>query len=394
VFKDNLIIYYKMENDNETLNFDSLNLNENLLKGIYLHGFTQPSKIQIKGIGSINSGRDCILQSQSGTGKTATYLLGVLNRLVPEDKFCQGLIITPTRELATQVMEVALNLSKYTEYKFAKCTGGSDVMQNITDLKTSNVVIGTVGRIFHMITERKINVHKLKFIVLDEADELLSDDISDKLQNIFDKAPAGIQVVLISATMSVNVFNASKKLMHDPIKVLLKNNEVIVDLISQFYLDVESEELKFDTLMDLYNLVSTSQAIIFCNTIRKVEWLEQNLKQNNFTITVIHSNMTQQERDNTVKDFRDGKTRLLLTTDLLSRGIDIPQVNMVINYDLPPNKETYVHRIGRCGRFDKKGVAITMVKMTDPNDVKTFNKMKHFYKMDIREMPDSIEKYL
>jgi translation initiation factor 4A len=383
-----------MENDNETLNFDSLNLNENLLKGIYLHGFTQPSKIQIKGIGSINSGRDCILQSQSGTGKTATYLLGVLNRLVPEDKFCQGLIITPTRELATQVMEVALNLSKYTEYKFAKCTGGSDVMQNITDLKTSNVVIGTVGRIFHMITERKINVHKLKFIVLDEADELLSDDISDKLQNIFDKAPAGIQVVLISATMSVNVFNASKKLMHDPIKVLLKNNEVIVDLISQFYLDVESEELKFDTLMDLYNLVSTSQAIIFCNTIRKVEWLEQNLKQNNFTITVIHSNMTQQERDNTVKDFRDGKTRLLLTTDLLSRGIDIPQVNMVINYDLPPNKETYVHRIGRCGRFDKKGVAITMVKMTDPNDVKTFNKMKHFYKMDIREMPDSIEKYL
>ena len=383
-----------MENDNETLNFDSLNLNENLLKGIYLHGFTQPSKIQIKGIGSINSGRDCILQSQSGTGKTATYLLGVLNRLVPEDKFCQGLIITPTRELATQVMEVALNLSKYTEYKFAKCTGGSDVMQNITDLKTSNVVIGTVGRIYHMISERKINVHKLKFIVLDEADELLSDDISDKLQNIFDKAPAGIQVVLISATMSVNVFNASKKLMHDPIKVLLKNNEVIVDLISQFYLDVESEELKFDTLMDLYNLVSTSQAIIFCNTIRKVEWLEQNLKQNNFTITVIHSNMTQQERDNTVKDFRDGKTRLLLTTDLLSRGIDIPQVNMVINYDLPPNKETYVHRIGRCGRFDKKGVAITMVKMTDPNDVKTFNKMKHFYKMDIREMPDSIEKYL
>jgi superfamily II DNA/RNA helicase len=194
--------------------------------------------------------------------------------------------------------------------------------------------------------------------------------------------------------MSLNVFNASKKFTHEPIKILLKNNEVIVDLISQFYLDVETEELKFDTLLDLYNLVSTSQAIIFCNTIRKVEWLEQNLKQNNFPITVIHSNMNQTERDNVVKDFRDGKTRLLLTTDLLSRGIDIPQVNMVINYDLPMNKETYVHRIGRCGRFDKKGVAITMVKMTDQSDVKTFNRMKHFYKMDIKEMPDSIEKYL
>ena len=380
--------------ETETTNFDSLNLSENLLKGIYLHGFTQPSKIQIKGISSINTGRDCILQSQSGTGKTATYLLGVLNRLDSSDNSCQGLIITPTRELASQVYDVATDLSKYTDYKFAKCMGGTDMNQLKTDLKTASIVIGTVGRIFHMILEKRINVHKLKFVVLDEADELLADGVCDKLQNIFDKCPAGIQVVLISATMSMNVFNASKKLMHDPIKVLLKNNEVIVDLISQFYLDVESEELKFETLMDLYNLVSTSQAIIFCNTIRKVEWLEENLKKHNFPITTIHSNMTQQERDIVVKDFRDGKTRLLLTTDLLSRGIDIPQVNLVVNYDLPPNKETYVHRIGRCGRFDKKGVAITMVKMTDPMDVKTFNKMKHFYKMDIKEMPESIEKFL
>jgi superfamily II DNA/RNA helicase len=382
--------------DNEDLQpttFDSLNLNENLLKGVYLHGFTQPSKIQIKGISSINTGRDCILQSQSGTGKTATYLLGVLNRLDSE-KGCQGIIITPTRELATQVYDVAANLSKYTDYKIVKCMGGTDIQQNKQELREATIIIGTLGRIHHMINEKKINVHKLKFIVIDEADELLADGICDKLQALFDKAPAGIQVVLISATMSINVFNASKKFMHEPIKVLLKNSEVIVDLISQFYLDVETEELKFDTLMDLYNLVSTSQAIIFCNTIRKVEWLEQNLKQNNFPITTIHSNMTQAERDNVVKDFRDGKTRLLLTTDLLSRGIDIPQVNMVINYDLPPNKETYVHRIGRCGRFDKKGVAISMVKMLDPTDVKTFNKMKHFYKMDIREMPESIEKYL
>ncbi len=380
--------------ETETENFDNLNLNQNLLKGVYLHGFTQPSKIQIKGISSINTGKDCILQSQSGTGKTATYLLGILNRLEPTEKSCQGIIITPTRELATQVFDVATDLAKYTEYKISKCTGGTDINLNRNELKSASVVIGTIGRIFHMINEKKINIHKLQFIVLDEADEILSDGISDKLQEIFDKAPNGIQVILISATMSINVFNASKKFMHEPIKVLLKNNEVIVDLISQFYLDVETEELKFDTLLDLYNLVSTSQAIIFCNTIRKVEWLEQNLKQNNFPITVIHSNMTQVERDNVVKDFRDGKTRLLLTTDLLSRGIDIPQVNMVINYDLPPNKETYVHRIGRCGRFDKKGVAITMVKMTDPTDVKTFNKMKVFYKMDIKEMPESIEKFL
>lgn len=377
-----------------TKNFESLNLKENLLKGVYLHGFTQPSKIQIKGINSITTGKDCILQSQSGTGKTAMYLLGVMNRLVEEETLCQGIIITPTRELATQVYDVACNLAKYTNYKIVKCIGGTDVQQNKTDLRSATLIIGTLGRINHMINDKKINVHRLKFIVFDEADELLSDGITDKLQVLFDKIPSGVQVILISATMSMEVFNASKQFMHDPIKILLKNNEVIVDLISQFYLDVETEELKFDTLLDLYNLVSTSQAIIFCNTIRKVEWLEQNLKENNFPITAIHSNMTQAERDNVVKEFRDGKTRLLLTTDLLSRGIDIPQVNMVINYDLPPNKETYVHRIGRCGRFDKTGVAITMVKMTDAMDVKTFNKMKHFYKMNIKELPDNIEKYL
>lgn len=380
--------------DSQISNFDNLKLNESLLKGVYIYGFTQPSKIQIKGINSINTGRDCILQSQSGTGKTATYLLGVLNRIEEEEKYCQGIIVAPTRELTAQIYNVATNLAKYTKLKITKCIGGTDVSQNRLELKEAHLVIGTLGRITHMITDKKINLYKLKFIVIDEADELLADGISDKLQVLFDKAPPGIQVILISATMSINVFNVSKTFMHDPIKVLLKNNEVIVDLITQFYLDVETEELKFDTLLDLYNLVSTSQAIIFCNTIRKVEWLEQNLKQNNFPITTIHSNMTQIERDNVVKDFRDGKTRLLLTTDLLSRGIDIPQVNMVINYDLPPNKETYIHRIGRCGRFDKKGVAITMVKMLDPSDVKTFNKLKHFYKMDIRELPETIEKYL
>ena len=380
--------------DIETDNFDSLNLKADLLKGVYLHGFTQPSKIQIKGIGSINTGKDCILQSQSGTGKTATYLLGVMNRLESKEKGCQGIIITPTRELAEQVYVVACNLTKYTEFKITKCIGGSDVRQNRTDLKVSSLVIGTLGRISHMIEEKQINIHKIKFVVLDEADDLLSDGISEKIHYIFDKAPCGIQIVLISATMSINVFNASKQFQYDPIKILLKNNEIIADLISQFYLDVETEELKFDTLLDLYNLVSTSQTIIFCNTIRKVEWLEEQLKKNNFTITVIHSNMTQLERDSVIKDFRDGKTRLLLTTDLLSRGIDIPQVNMVINYDLPINKETYVHRIGRCGRFDKKGVAITMVKMSDATDIKTFNKMKHYYKMDIEEMPESIGAYL
>jgi superfamily II DNA/RNA helicase len=182
--------------------------------------------------------------------------------------------------------------------------------------------------------------------------------------------------------------------MHEPVKILLKKNEIPVDLIKQFYIDTEIEELKFEVLLDLYNLVSTSQAIIFCNTIRKVEWLTKNLEDKNFSITSIHGQMTSSQRSDVVKDFRDGKTRILITTDLLARGIDIPQVNLVINYDLPPNKETYIHRIGRCGRFGKKGVAIALVKMEDQSDIKSLNRMKNFYNMNIEELPEDIEDYL
>ena len=264
------------------------------------------------------------------------------------------------------------------------------------EIKNASIIIGTIGRIYHMINDKKINLNNLKLIVLDEVDDLLSDGINDKLEYIFNNSDlTKTQTVLISATITYNVFNLSKKVItKNPIEILLKNDEIVINLISQFYLDIEIEDQKFDTLLDLYNLVSASQTIIFCNTIKKIEWLDEKLKENNFTITVIHSNMTQLERNNIVQEFREGKTRLLLTTDLLSRGIDIPQVNMVINYDLPPNKETYVHRIGRCGRFDKKGVSITMVKMEDPADMKMFNRFKHFYKLNIKELPDNIQKYL
>jgi superfamily II DNA/RNA helicase len=373
--------------------FDNLNLNEDLLKGVYLYGFTQPSKIQINGIESINTGNDCLLQSQSGTGKTATYLLGILNRI------CNiinnnGIIITPTRELSLQVHNVAINLSKFINFKISLCIGGTNINTTINDIKDASLIIGTLGRINHMITLKKINLNKIKFIILDEADEiLLSDNINNNLENIF-KEKNNYQIILISATMSINVFNFSKKYMNKPIQILLKNNEIIVDLISQFYLDVELEEKKFDTLLDLYNLVSTSQTIIFCNSIKKIEWLENNLKENNFSITVIHSNMTQDERNEIIKEFRDGNTRLLLTSDLLSRGIDIPQVNMIINYDIPNNKETYVHRIGRCGRFNKKGIAITLIKSKDFNDMKIFDRLKNFYNIDIKELPDTIDNLL
>jgi translation initiation factor 4A len=374
-------------------NFENLNLKENLIKGVYIYGFKKPSKIQVKGIQAINTGKDSIIQSQSGTGKTATYLLGILNRLDDNDK-CQGIIITPTRELALQVYKVASEICKFTDFKIELCTGGTSINKNRNNLKKTNLVIGTIGRINHMIQENRINLYNIKLIALDEADDILNDGISKELNNIFNKVPSGTQFCLISATLSNNVFELSKKIMHEPVKILLKKNEIPVDLIKQFYIDTEIEELKFEVLLDLYNLVSTSQAIIFCNTIRKVEWLTKNLEDKNFSITSIHGQMTSSQRSDVVKDFRDGKTRILITTDLLARGIDIPQVNLVINYDLPPNKETYIHRIGRCGRFGKKGVAIALVKMEDQSDIKSLNRMKNFYNMNIEELPEDIEDYL
>ena len=383
-----------METQETNCGFNDLNLKEDLLKGVYLYGFTKPSKIQINGIQNISSGKDCILQSQSGTGKTATYLLGALNRIDVNEKKCQGIIITPTHELADQVYDVGIQLSKFLDIKIVKCIGGTDVNETREQVKNAHVVIGTNGRILHMIKEKRINLYSIKFIILDEADELLADGLNDKIKSIFDKCSDGIQCCMVSATYPPHIFNISKKLMDNPVKILLKNSEVAVDLISQFYVNVEKEDLKFDTLLDLYSLVSTSQAIIFCNSVEKADWLKENLEKNNFVITCIHGKMNQKERETIVKEFRDGKTRILLTTDLLSRGIDIPLVNLVVNYDLPINKENYIHRIGRCGRFNKKGVSITMVKMEDPTDVKLFNKLKYHYKMNIQELPENIQKYL
>ena len=374
-------------------NFDNLDINKDILKGIYLYGFNKPSKIQINGIQAISTKKDCIIQSQSGTGKTATYLIGILNNIECNNK-CQAIIIAPTRELALQVFDVAFEITKYSKIKISLLIGGTNVSDNISDIQNTNIVIGTLGRLNHLILYKKLNIKNLKILAVDEADNILTDGVPSDLQKIYDIIPTECQNILISATLSSNVFTFSDKLMDDPIKILLKKTEIAVDLISQFYIDVEEEEYKLDVLLDLYNIISSTQAIIFCNTIRKVTWLTEQLTEKNFSITTIHGKMSQSDRNLVVDDFRKSKTRLLLTTDLLARGIDIPQVNLVVNYDLPINKETYIHRIGRCGRFGKKGLSITMVKMEDNNDVKLLNKMKNYYKLDINEIPENIDEYI
>jgi superfamily II DNA/RNA helicase len=373
--------------ETEYKNFDNLVKDPDILKGLYLNGFNAPSTIQVKGIEAITTCKDCIIQSQSGTGKTATYLIGIINAIQKNNG--KALILTPTRELATQVYNVTNNIIQYSKLKTSLCVGGTEITYY-----NSDIVIGTIGRIQHMITAKRLKIESITNFVIDEADNMANEKDCIELNNLIKLVPITSQKILISATLTHSVFKITDRIMKDPIKILLKNSDVSVDLISQFYIDVEVEENKFDVFIDIYNLISTTQAIIFCNTIRKVQWLEEQLKAQNFSITTIHGKMTQQERNNIVQEFRDGKTRLLLTTDLLARGIDVPQVNLVICYDMPPDKETYIHRIGRCGRFGKKGVSISFIKMADQNDTKMLNLMKNTYKININELPDNIDEFL
>ena len=374
--------------------FEDFNLNKDLLKGIYINGFVKPSEIQKKGISLILSGRDCIIQSQSGTGKTATYLISILNQINDNIKHNQCIILVPTKQLAEQVYSVAIKLSNSTKIKTCLSVGGIEIKKNINDIKESQLIIGTVGRIYHFISERIINKLTIKTLVLDEADEMLGNDFGENVKDIIIKLKNLKQICFLSATFDEEIIKFSNSIMKTPQTLLLDVCDVPVATIKQFYINVEVENYKFDVLLDLFGVLQTNQTIIFCNKIITISWLSEKLIENDFCITSIHGEMTHEERNKVVDDFRNGKTKILLTTDLLARGIDIPDVNTVINYDLPNKMETYIHRIGRCGRFNKKGISINLVKMNDQSNKILFSKIKTYYGIEIDEMPEDFEKFL
>jgi translation initiation factor 4A len=223
--------------------------------------------------------------------------------------------------------------------------------------------------------------------VLDEADEMLSRGFKEQIYDVFTTMPQNIQVILLSATMPGDVLEVTTKFMNDPIKILVKKEELTLEGIRQFYVTVEREEWKLDTLCDLYETLTITQAVIFSNTRRKVDWLTEKMRARDFTVSAMHGDMDQKERDVIMKEFRTGSSRVLITTDLLARGIDVQQVSLVINYDLPNNRENYIHRIGRGGRFGRKGVAINFV--TD-DDRRTLRDIEQFYNTQIQEMPMNV----
>lgn len=365
--------------------FDQLGLREELLRGIYGYGFEKPSIIQQKGIIPLIKGKDTIAQAQSGTGKTATFAIGVLQKVDNKMPHCQALILAPTRELAQQIQRVMLCLSEFMGIMVYTCTGGTNVNEDKKVLKAgAHVVVGTPGRVYDMINKKFLNTDHLKMFVLDEADEMLSRGFKDQINQIFQQIPPEVQVCLFSATMPSEILEITKQFMREPATILVKNEELTLDGIKQYYIAIDKDEWKFDTLVELYKNMEIAQCIIYANTKKRVDEITTRLREHNFTVSSMHAEMPQDQRDLIMKEFRTGSSRVLITTDLLSRGIDIYQVSLVINYDLPQSKEKYIHRIGRSGRFGRRGHAINFVV---PSDGKFLAEIEKFYSTQINEMP-------
>jgi translation initiation factor 4A len=368
--------------------FDDMSLKDDLLRGIYAYGFEKPSAIQRRGIMPILAGHDTIAQAQSGTGKTATFSISVLQSINLSHKATQALILAPTRELAQQIQKVVRALGDFLNVSSHACIGGTLVRDDINTLRHGvQIVVGTPGRVFDMVNRQCMILESVKLFVLDEADEMLSRGFKDQIYDIFQHLPPKVQVCLFSATMPPEILDISNRFMRDPVRILVKKDELTLEGIKQFYVAVDKEEWKFETLCDLYETLTITQAIIYCNTRRKVDWLTDKMGQRDFTVSSMHGDMTGQERELIMKEFRSGSSRVLITTDLLARGIDVQQVSLVINYDLPANRENYIHRIGRSGRFGRKGVAINFVTV---EDTRAMRELEVHYNTQIEEMPMNV----
>ena len=372
--------------------FEDLDIDDTLLRGIYSYGFEKPSNIQYKSIPIINTGKDIIAQSQSGTGKTGAFVIGILNNIDISLKKTQYIIITPTHELAKQILKVIESLSSYMEVTMAKVIGKTNINESIIELKKDpQIIVATPGRLLDMINKRHVFTDSIKTLILDEADEILSSGFMDSIYNIIKSVPKTAQICLYSATMPKEILDLTNYFMDDPAMLLVNKDELTLEGIKQFYIDLKQYNWKFDVLYDIYETINITQSIIYVNSKTVLNNLYDRLSRDEFPVSYIHGDMITKEREENLNNFKSGNTRILLSTDLLSRGIDIQQLSLVINFDLPKNKETYIHRIGRSGRYGRKGTAINFVTSEDISHMK---EIESFYNTQIMEMPQNLADYL
>lgn len=375
----------------EIRSWDELEIPSDLLRGIYSYGFERPSPIQSKAIVPIMKGKDIIAQAQSGTGKTAAFSVGALSLVDLSKKENQILIMSPTRELTRQISlvissigSVMHGLSVYT------LVGGSSIDDDLNNLKNDppHVIVGCPGRVYDMIRRGYIKSKNIKLAVLDEADEMLSSGFKEQVYNIFQTFSNDIQVALFSATLPEYISNITSKFMRDPINIFVKTEALTLEGISQYFVAVDDDKQKYLAMKDLYSYISLSQCIIYCNSIKRVIDLHDAMIEDGFPVCCIHSNMDKSARDVAFADFRNGKYRVMISSNVTARGIDIQQISVVINFDIPKCVHTYLHRIGRSGRWGRKGVGINFITRRDVSKLK---EIEQHYDTQITELPGNFE---
>lgn len=378
---------------------ENLNLKMSLLRGIYAFGFENPSSVQKKVLYPMTKNRyqkrlkDIIAQAQSGTGKTGAFVIGSLQTINEDVKELQVLILAPTHELAIQTHNVVNKLSHYMKIESLLLVGGTSVEKNKKDIKEKSpqIIVGTPGRVHDMMRRRYLKVDKINMIILDEADEMLGRGFKDQMYKIFTFMPNEVQIGLFSATLSNDVLELADSFMKHPTKILVKADQLTLQGIAQYYINLSGDEEKFDCIKDIFSAINVSQAIIYCNSVNRVDDLEEAMLSDSFPVKKIHGKMSEGERKKIYKEFKTGGCRVLITSDLFARGIDVQQVSIVINFDIPRNENTYLHRIGRSGRWGRKGIAINFQTRYDVNKLQRF---KDFYKTEIREMPSNFIDHL
>lgn len=368
-------------------NWDEFDIKPDLLRGIYGHGFEKPSPIQRKAIKPIVDGKDIIAQAQSGTGKTATFTIGALSKVELEKNETQVLVLSPTRELSKQTANVMLSIGgMMKDLRVQVIVGGSSIDEDSAFMKNNipHVIAGCPGRVYDMIRRNHINVKTVKIVVLDEADEMLSTGFKEQVYNIFQHFKNDVQVALFSATLPPYIDNITSKFMRDPVRVTVKTEQLTLEGISQYFIAVEDDMQKYATVKDLYKFMSLSQCIIYCNSVKRVSDLYDAMMEDGFPVCRIHSSMEKADRDKAFTEFRIGSSRVLISSNVTARGIDIQQVSCVINFDIPKDVHTYLHRIGRSGRWGRKGTGINLITRRDTSKLK---EIEEYYSCQINELP-------
>lgn len=352
-------------------------------------GFVHPTAIQQKGILPILKGRDVIAQAQSGTGKTATFSVGILQGIEASLLQTQSLVLVPTRELADQVLKVSQGLGKFLGLKIHLCVGGTNVVEDKKALQAGvHLVIGTPGRVLDLIKREAFNASTLRTLVLDEADTMLSQGFLDEINAIMQKIPSDCQICLFSATMGQQVIEMAETIMTDPVKILVKNQDLTLKGIKQFFIVCATDDAKFQNMMEVFSSIEVVQCMVYVNSREKADQLAAKMKESGFVCSCIHGKMTSEDRTAIMGEFRAGKSRILISTDLLARGIDVQPVSLVINYELPLKKEEYIHRVGRTGRYGRRGIAINLISKLE---AKHLMEIEQHYSTQVDKLPDNLE---